>query len=58
MQSLNGTNTATDLTNLNLEFANLATEIDRVVDTTEYNDTVILNGADGTAGVFTFNIGC
>ena len=57
VQSLNGTNTATDLTNLNLEFANLATEIDRVVDTTEYNDTVILNGDNGTAGVFTFNIG-
>jgi flagellin len=57
VQSLNGTNTATDLTNLNLEFANLATEIDRVVDTTEYNDTLILNGTAGNAGVFTFNIG-
>ena len=57
VQSLNGTNTATDLTNLNLEFANLATEIDRVVNTTEYNDTVILNGANGNAGVYTFNIG-
>jgi flagellin len=57
VQSLNGTNTSTDLTNLNLEFANLATEIDRVVDTTEYNDTLILNGTKGNAGVFTFNIG-
>jgi len=57
VQSLNGTNTATDLTNLNLEFANLATEIDRVVDTTEYNDTLVLDGSGGTAGVFTFNIG-
>ncbi len=57
VQSLNGTNTATDLTNLNLEFANLATEIDRVVNTTEYNDTVILNGDNGNAGVYTFNIG-
>lgn len=57
VQSLNGTNTASDLTNLNLEFANLATEIDRVVNTTEYNDTAILNGDNGTAGVFTFNIG-
>ena len=57
VQSLNGTNTDTDLTNLNLEFANLATEIDRVVDTTEYNDTLILDGSGGTAGVFTFNIG-
>ena len=57
VQSLNGTNTATDLTNLNNEFANLATEIERVVNTTEYNDTLILNGSAGTAGVFTFNIG-
>jgi flagellin len=57
VQSLNGTNTTADLTNLNLEFANLATEIDRVVDTTEYNDTLILNGTKGNAGVFTFNIG-
>ena len=57
VQSLNGTNTATDLTNLNNEFANLATEIERVVNTTEYNDTLILNGTAGTSGVFTFNIG-
>ena len=57
VQSLNGTNTATDLTNLNKEFANLATEIERVVNTTEYNDTLLLDGSAGTAGVFTFNIG-
>ena len=57
VQSLNGTNTSTDLSNLNNEFANLATEIERVVNTTEYNDTLILDGSAGTAGVFTFNIG-
>jgi len=57
VQSLNGTNTSTDLTNLNNEFANLATEIERVVNTTEYNDTRILDGSAGTSGVFTFNIG-
>jgi flagellin len=57
VQSLNGTNTSTDLTNLNNEFANLATEIERVVNTTEYNDTLILDGSAGTSGVFTFNIG-
>jgi flagellin len=59
VQSLNQTNTATDLSNLNKEFANLATEIDRVVDTTEYNDTLILDGSGGTGtnGTFTFNIG-
>ena len=55
--SLNNTNTATDLANLNKEFANLATEIDRIADNTEYNDTKILNGTAGTAGVFTFNLG-
>jgi flagellin len=59
VQSLNQTNTDTDLSNLNKEFANLATEIDRVVDTTEYNDTLILDGSGGTGtnGTFTFNIG-
>ena len=59
VQSLNQTNTDTDLSNLNKEFNNLATEIDRVVDTTEYNDTLILDGSGGTGanGTFTFNIG-
>jgi len=57
VQALNNTNTTADLTNLNKEFAELATEIDRVASTTEYNDTLVLAGTAGTAGVFDFHVG-
>lgn len=60
IQSQNSTNTADDLTNLNKEFAQLATEIDRVATTTEFNDTKILNASAGggadTDGIFDFTI--
>jgi len=60
IQSQNSTNTDDDLTNLNLEFAQLATEIDRVATTTEYNDTKIMNSSAGggadTDGKFDFTI--
>ena len=60
IQSQNSTNTDDDLTNLNLEFAQLATEIDRVATTTEYNDTKIMNASAGggadTDGKFDFTI--
>ena len=60
IQSQNSTNTVDDLTNLNLEFAQLATEIDRVATTTEYNDTKIMNSSAGggadTDGKFDFTI--
>lgn len=59
VQSLNETNTATDLTNLNKEFSQLATEIDRVANETEFNDKKILKGTEGGAsdGKIDFNIG-
>jgi len=57
VSSSNGTNTTADLTNMNKEFANLATEIQRVVDTTQFNNTNILDGSVGTNGVVSFNIG-
>ena len=56
-QAGNGTNTASDLTNLNKEFANLATEIDRIANTTQFNNTNILDGTGGTSGVFSFQVG-
>ena len=56
-QAGNGTNTASDLTNLNKEFANLATEIDRIANTTQFNSTNILDGTGGTSGVFSFQVG-
>jgi flagellin len=59
VQSLNETNTSTDLTNLNKEFAQLATEIDRVANETEFNDMTILKGNQGGAsdGKIDFNLG-
>ena len=56
VQSRNSSNTAADLTNLNKEFAQLATEIDRVANTTEYNDTKVLDASAGTTGSFNFHI--
>ena len=54
VQAQNGTNGANDLTNLNKEFASLATEIDRIASTTEFNNVKVL---DGTAGDKSFNVG-
>ena len=54
VQAQNGTNGANDLTNLNKEFASLATEIDRIASTTEFNNVKVL---DGTAGTTLFNVG-
>jgi len=54
VQAQNGTNGANDLTNLNKEFASLATEIDRIASTTEFNNVKVL---DGTAGTKLFNVG-
>tara|TARA_B110000208_G_C11719675_1_gene412361 strand:+ start:68 stop:1324 length:1257 start_codon:yes stop_codon:yes gene_type:complete len=59
VQSLNETLTTDDLTNLNKEFAQLATEIDRVANETEFNDKKVLKGTEGgaTDGKIDFNIG-
>ena len=53
VQAQNGTNQTADITNLNKEFAQLATEIDRIADDTKFNGTVLMN-----AGVSkNFNVG-
>ena len=59
VQASNGTNTSSDIANLNIEFAALATEIDRIVDATQWNGMSILNGSSGAAtdGVLSFQIG-
>ena len=44
VQASNGTNDANDIVNLNKEFASLATEIDRVADSTEFNGIKVLQG--------------
>ena len=43
VQATNGTNDANDISNLNKEFAQLATEIDRVADDTKFNGSVLMN---------------
>ena len=53
VQSQNGTNSTNDLTNLNKEFASLATEIDRVAVDATFNGKQVLNGL----GDITFNVG-
>ena len=53
VQAQNGTNQTADITNLNKEFSQLATEIDRIADDTKFNGTVLMN-----AGVSkNFNVG-
>lgn len=53
VQATNGTNGTDDISNLNLEFSQLATEIDRVANDTKFNDADLLN-----AGVTkTFTVG-
>jgi flagellin len=43
VQATNGTNDTSDIANLNKEFAQLATEIDRVADDTKFNGSVLMN---------------
>ena len=53
VQATNGTNGTDDISNLNLEFSQLATEIERVANDTKFNDADLLN-----AGVTkTFTVG-
>jgi flagellin len=53
VQAQNGTNESADITNLNKEFAQLATEIDRIADDTKFNGTTLMS-----AGITkTFTVG-
>ena len=53
VQATNGTNGTDDISNLNLEFAQLATEIERVANDTKFNEADLLN-----AGITkTFTVG-
>lgn len=54
VQSANGTNSSSDRVNLNLEFAALNTEIDRIAEVTQFNGLKVL-GSD--AGNFEFQVG-
>ncbi|MDG1473847.1 MAG: flagellin, partial [Porticoccaceae bacterium] len=62
VQAADGSNSASDVAVLNVEFTEAAEEVDRIVDSTEFNGKKLLNGdAGGTAGSgdssVTFQIG-
>ncbi len=54
VQSANGTNNSGDRGNLQTEFAELQSEVARLVDGTQFNGTTLF---DGTTTTFTFQIG-
>ncbi len=55
-QAANGTNSDTDRSSIQDEISQLTTEIDRVAETTKFNETYLLKGnADGTSSEKTVN---
>ena len=54
VQSANGTNNTGDRTNLQTEFAQLQTEVSRLVDGTKFNGQALL---DGSTATYTFQVG-
>ena len=48
VQAANGTNSTDDREAIQAEIEQLTTEIDRVAETTKFNETYLLKGADGT----------
>jgi flagellin len=57
VQASNDTASTADRTALNLEYADLATEILRIEDSTTWSNTQILDGSEGASGAFKFLIG-
>jgi len=57
VQAINGTQTATNLNALNLEFQALTTQIERVADQTQWNGGNLIDGSVGSSGVVTFQVG-
>ena len=57
IQSITETNTATDRSNLSVEFVALQAEIQRVSESTQWNGENILDGTAGTDGTVTYQVG-
>ena len=58
VQAADGSNSATDVSVLNVEFKEAASEVDRIVDSTEFNGKKLLDGtAGGADSSVTFQIG-
>ena len=51
VQSANGTNSASDRSAIQAEIDQLTTEIDRVSETTKFNETYLLKGGDSTTSI-------
>ena len=51
VQAANGTNSETDRSSIQDEINQLTTEIDRVAETTKFNETYLLKGSNGTKSV-------
>lgn len=56
VQASNGTNAASDRQNLQDEVSQLITEIDRVAETTKFNETYLLNGSLSNGGRGAYNL--
>ncbi len=56
VQAANGTNSNDDREAIQAEIDQLTTEIDRVAETTKFNETYLLKGTDATSGTTTKNI--
>jgi flagellin len=57
VQAINGTQTASNLSALNLEFQALMTQIERIADQTQWNGANLIDGSVGSSGVVTFQVG-
>ena len=57
VQSSSGTVSTTDQDALGTEFDQLAAEIERIADSTQFNGNNLLDGSIGTAGAVTFQVG-
>ncbi len=55
VQAANGTNAASDRQNIQDEISQLITEIDRVAETTKFNETYLLNGSLSKGGRGAYN---
>ena len=57
VQAASETNSATDRTALNTEFAALISQIDQIGDDTQWNGTNLLDGSVGSSGAVAFQVG-
>jgi flagellin len=57
VQSMNGTYTDANRSQMDAEFGQLQNEIDRIAVTTKFNEQSLMDGTGGTSGVITIQVG-